>query len=675
MSNRPKAAMTKRTSSISTRRRAGFTLTELLVAIGVVSILTVAVGQLFRSISGVVGAGVATSQIDQLARSIERQMRDDFKALNRMAPEETFIAIRMREIGDRTRDMDADDPNEVPLYLKQEDRDFDQQNDLTPYEVVSPTLRSRAITRRVDDMVFLAPASTGTEYPSFQLDQVKNSANFDESDLKLTASSPFARIYIGHALRPAPDLDFEYDPDDPTVRQTPTRFLIPDGDFGSRRPDNNRFADISPANINNGRVAGLNEFAGEWMLARQAALLFGGTAAGVTPPSVSRGVSVAPIGNGREFAPFIRDAESFARMGSGTPSDNGAGVALNQVASDDEIANRLFDPEYPEPRMLGWGRTDIIAQDITDVKRWIEGQDPTPAGASTPILGDAGAYSTGYFNATSTAPATGNDHPDYQLWARVDQSVAESAANVLRENLRGLRSAVAGCFVRPQQTATPPAIERRPPDQTFQTGDALMDTHAVLAARCSNFEIAWSDGSTATRNIDLDGDAGNGPEVRQGDVIWFDISLTDPTDPTTRSTYRWWWDNHRRRVDFKSDPGTGPIDPSRDIDFPEVIPVEADQLLHIRERDNFTWNGDDGSLNNGVYNVDFTGGEPDEGLNQRTEYLAIWPFREPTGVGDYGAAWDKQILIRVRMTLHDEQLRLEGGKDFEFIFTIDPGSG
>ena len=105
----------------------GFTLVEMLVAIGIISFLVVGIGQIFRSVGGLVSVGTAVSEVEQMARAIERQMRDDFEALSGTLAEDTFIAIRMREIGDVNRNGTLDS-DETALYLSQEDREADSRD-------------------------------------------------------------------------------------------------------------------------------------------------------------------------------------------------------------------------------------------------------------------------------------------------------------------------------------------------------------------------------------------------------------------------------------------------------------------------------------------------------------------------------------------------------------------
>jgi hypothetical protein len=91
-----------------------------------------------------------------------------------------------------------------------------------------------------------------------------------------------------------------------------------------------------------------------------------------------------------------------------------------------------------------------------------------------------------------------------------------------------------------------------------------------------------------------------------------------------------------------------------------------------------TWND---SLNERAeYSAELTGGVlPDQG----DEYLAIFGFRDPNDAGNsldgpalvesgYAQPTLKPRFIRIRVTLHDRQFRIPGGRDYEFVFELDP---
>ncbi|MHC4415513.1 MAG: PulJ/GspJ family protein [Planctomycetota bacterium] len=83
--------MAKRRSDEATkRRRGGFTLAELMVAVAILIVVIVATSKLFGTASKVTGLGQAGADVLQEAAAVERQIRADFQ---RLAPE-GFFAVR-----------------------------------------------------------------------------------------------------------------------------------------------------------------------------------------------------------------------------------------------------------------------------------------------------------------------------------------------------------------------------------------------------------------------------------------------------------------------------------------------------------------------------------------------------------------------------------------------------
>jgi prepilin-type N-terminal cleavage/methylation domain-containing protein len=628
----------------------GFTLTELLVSIAAIALLTSGIGRIFSSVGRLVSVGSAVSEIDQVARALERQLRDDFEGFNRMQPDETFLVIRMREIGDLNRNGKLDSgAGEITLYLNQRDRDADRR-DLSNMLILDPydPDGGRAVTRRVDEIMFIADSGSDG-YSSYQLDP--DTALGDSLAMR-------ARISYGHGLRPIPDDDWPpADPTNPLAPSGPNRSFIADGDFGSSpnpsnpsviSPSINRFLDDG-ATI----VTGRNEFASTWILGREPMLLYGGDAAGYQTSGI--GAALPRIGLRREFAPYLRDLENEQRIDA----------MDNQLRTERDLFDDGFQLEdRSNYRRIRDGRVDICAQDHLDVRRWIEGADPLNVNAT------GRPFSAGrllnIISADAMDPETVND----PLWIRQG-----AGANREAVNRAAAQRAIAGMFNRLQMEPVPPIIVRAPKRNidSRQPEDALMDIHATLATSCSNFEIAWGDGSTATQDIEINGVV----VVKRGETLWYDIRPlnNDGLEPI-RSTYRNWSAlKDSGFIDLRSsDPdlwnaseiSTGGTADEGDTNF--LNSARLDDLNRLAT----TMVGSAGAVPTApigpVYSALLTGGAnlPDD------ETLVIFPFRKPAGAGWSEEAWDKKILVRVRVTLHDSLDRLPEGKKFEFIFSLDP---
>lgn len=654
---------------LTTRARArAFTLSELVVAVGAAAILTASVGLLFRSVGDLSSNGIAAIQLDAAARVLERQLRDDFAAMSSLDAGETFLAIRFREVGDINRDNNVDPiEGERGIYLTLDDREADLDDELDAYTLNGDGVKiGRGITTRLDEMVFLAEGS----YVSAQA--------FGGAK---AAQSTHARIYYGHGLKPLPDPQFDYDDDDidpnTGLPRRPVRQYVPDGDFGARPGDVFDFAPGTSVDQSGLIATGRNEYAADWSLARQAALLYGGNAPAAAPPIDEFSQTIGD----RAYAPYIRDIELVDRWGFWNTDYTalvGVAVPLYGVAPDDEAAN------IAEPRYLQGGRVDIIAQDINDVRRWLEGERPVATGQP---INYAGAYSAGFFvdNASTLGfitdpPAPAGFTINHPLWPRLVPTAAGQDVSAI--NLVGLQSAIAGVFTRPLLDNNVPQIVDRRYDPTVSGMEFrerpdfdLMDTHTLLATRCSRFEIAWTDGTTVVEantgndGLDVNGDAV--ADYRVGDLVWFDISpiLDDDGDVIRRNTLADWVNSAERDFVRFGDPRFNTDSPVaiRTLGtylFPEIIP---DSVISDTTLAGVT---PPARLLSFLYDHRLTGGAQLDSGGLGPEAYAIWGFREPLPDGSYGRPWAKPMFIRVRATLHDRELRNTQGRTYEFTFNI-----
>jgi hypothetical protein len=658
----------------------------MIVAIGVVGLLTIGVGQIFRSVSTLVSTGAGVAETDQLARTIDRQIRQDLEDLSRLPAGETFLVIRQTRLGDLDYDGNGDEDGEVGdvhddgdgLYLTQRDLEADTNADVVPYTRNDQGVElSRAVTVRLDEMMFLTRAPQGHE--SFQ------------HDIPRDVSSPFALIYYGHGLRPPLDPDYD-DPD----TEAPRRMNYADGWFGAGFGGDNPFHPTTTGNSATGR----NQFASDFILCRRPVLLMGYEAAGYacanpnTPESSS-------IGRDGEFAPSPIDVFSEERLspffGGTFESDD-----VPWTSSNDR-GYGAYGPEAPNPRLLRHGRTDVIA-----------------LGAASDL--GAAAHLRAWLQGTRSYFETGACVYAIQLarhlwqrspWAAESQKgPLDGSFNGLQndylENLRLQQTALAAMLNRPLVDPEPPLL-RLDPDlddapSAENAFDARMDLHAILAESCSSFEIAWSGGQRwqFEENIEFDRDRDpetgvNGREyvIRQGDLVWFDMDFT----------FHNFWREAKAAVNGLDDPEFFALYPRPSPDpeigentargqtmfdfMPGDDPVNTLPAAYNRTRNE--------ALHLGAYNqqsIDVaqhptystlaTGGR-DFDNDADYEYLAVWGFQEPAGteldgdfsravvgdVGTYGRAWTKPHLLRVRVTLHDSQDRLVDGKTYEFIYRLN----
>lgn len=720
--------------------RRAFTLAELVVVIGLVALLTVGIGRLFAGVSDAVTRGLAASELDATARAIEDALRADFDLVNEMQSEDLFLAIRAVELGHPDR----------PVYLSAEDAEADLRDGLAPYDP-----GSRALRTRLDEMAFLARAPGASAFRSQQ-----------DNGL-FTAAQPTAegaRIYYGHGLRPRFDPNWPPDPTDPDPPTTPLRQFVSDGYFASPPGADQR------AYLPDGVVSGRNQYAGDWILARQALVLYGARATGADRPDSAD----PPVGTDREYAPYVRDLENLSRFWENLLSDAPNGVDL--LAWPGPVNTKAGESgssvvARPDPRLISHGRVDLAAQTIEDVRRWLEGERPdwspmdgysaTPLGE---VLGSAFGVSTAPNVALRDMPRYGLNVTDLRgttqgsvqrfLWKRsadVETSTQFDAttSNIfdaagsgggplpdLAYNLIGVRSAIAGVFSRPLVEFEPSPLSRAedialttPEDRdryAAQT-DGEMDTHAVLATKCSRFEVAWSDGSYWVRDVDLDNDGLF--DVRAGDLVWFDPTRRRPNDEENdenaeRMTYQEIWERYGdrnqdgsidddssirwavvytdpdiNRLDQIDGPLGGeegePIELSPEVGFGDASFFNTDSTfdragsspvgrrLWVKTGGDFTEDLASATQSNApYYNPDLTGGVPSPAgwpdltptspTDDLREYLAVWPFRIPGSDGSWGGAYEKNVWVRVRFTLHDPQGRVTDGRTYEVVLHMHP---
>lgn len=144
--------------------RRAFTLTELMVAVGVLIIVIIATSKIFGTASQITGMGQATASMMQEAAAIEKQLRDDIAKLT----SEGFFAIRGVAV---QNDVKRLGPSGIPTA-----------------PLLDPNRSPKAIIR-ADQLVFFANGVESMQ--SFRLSAGSNHK----------AQSVASRIYYGHAFQ------------------------------------------------------------------------------------------------------------------------------------------------------------------------------------------------------------------------------------------------------------------------------------------------------------------------------------------------------------------------------------------------------------------------------------------------------------------------------------------
>jgi prepilin-type N-terminal cleavage/methylation domain-containing protein len=158
--------------------RRGFTLLEMLIAVGAVTLIALGLSRVFTATGETVRVGRRVSNLNEYASMLERQLRSDVASMSR----EGFLVIKHRV---------AVDSAGFPLLVQ-----------LAPDQPVAS-----ARNRRVDELTFFATGRFNTQREAVHPSRI--------------ASGTAARIYFGHGVRYPQSLN-----------STPSAFDVPQLDDG-----------------------------------------------------------------------------------------------------------------------------------------------------------------------------------------------------------------------------------------------------------------------------------------------------------------------------------------------------------------------------------------------------------------------------------------------------------
>ena len=143
-------------------RNAGFTLTELMIAVAVLVVVLLGTSKIFSTTSEVVSKGAGVSDLMQEASAVERQLRHDFKNLC----QDGVLVIRSYEV-----------PNDINASLG--------------YGLLNPTLSPYDYIR-CDQLLYFVDGAQGTHvYSGLQ-------SGGDAAEHQGLA--PVSRVYFGHGI-------------------------------------------------------------------------------------------------------------------------------------------------------------------------------------------------------------------------------------------------------------------------------------------------------------------------------------------------------------------------------------------------------------------------------------------------------------------------------------------
>lgn len=299
----------------------GFTLIEVMVAVGAVALVAVGLAAIFDAVGKTVSGGKRVSYFTQYASLLDTQIRNDMSRMTREGP----LLIRQQYV-DRSGDGRADPTN--------------PGNDVVPLYPDEP-LGDRRM-RRIDELVFFATGQYTTARAAL--------------DPKRVAKSNVARIYYGHGER------YTFDAFRKNVNQPQ---MLPDGVTSE-----SALGQLQPGGVPQylGKP-GLNEFARDWTLLHHQTLLT--QPGGELAPSdeVILGVDLGtPVGASR-----ARDRDYQIAW---QPAARGIFRSYTMAQVDITQWPLLYDTTtYSFQPTFNTGLVDIATTDLREMRSYVNGMD------------------------------------------------------------------------------------------------------------------------------------------------------------------------------------------------------------------------------------------------------------------------------------------------------------
>lgn len=458
-------------ASPSARRpsRPAFTLIEMLVAVGAVTLIALGVSQVFRATGSTIRAGRRLSNLNAQAALIQRQLQADIAAMTR----DGFLLIRNEEIGG-TPNPWPDNSLGIKLF-----------NDAH-----TPTKAPKAKPRRSDELLFFAHGDF-------------TSLRAPEHPSRIPRSTA-ARIYYGMGLH--------WDASDPTNYYAPVR--IGEHNSAPTTPATLPPSAFTPPALGQpfpSGQTGPNQYAADWILLRHAALL-------IRPDAEDR---MDPPPGPQRAPPFNMNPA----LGSLEWKDNRNQIALQPAASSPFYCRAWSDPD-PAPAdaglvrdtspfgdtdrpMIGSGVVDIIAMDLGDIRLAIMSAGGMPL--TGPVLSFGSSIPTMAYDQypdNGTVPTAWT-----HAWMR----------NALPCNADGHLTNL----TLPNQPPTGGRMrcEKQPPNYLvagpeYRKTDQLMLAASNFVPACTEFMVEWSFGKTYPVNPAI-------PTLNDGQIIWHGMQRFD----------------------------------------------------------------------------------------------------------------------------------------------------
>jgi type II secretory pathway pseudopilin PulG len=451
----------KSAQAAGTQRRftRAFTLIELIVAIGAISLIAVGIAAIFESIGRTVAGGRRVNQLNQYAALIERQMRSDFEAMTRDG-----VLVIKHDYADVNGDGFIREPDDLVLN--------------------SPTQRAdEGRLRRVDQLLFFARG----EFTSARAPIVPG----------FNASSNEARIVYGHGIR--------LDPIEDVVGRNMgggvARYDRPQVNDGGpiRSYDDDRALGYS----NTGYTTNPNRFAENWTLLREVTLLAQPNSSDLDFPGetadpnfwrdLGLDTRVPALDSDSQIGGQPAAVSAFAHLASTPPEFIGAPTI--------RMTKGAYQPRLP---VTSSGVVDVATTDLAEIRRIIMDAGEYPWNVYDDFTyfkpGDANNLLDDQYNASLNLTDPANNLLHMHAWMQDLFPVIHDPRSSLASapGIRTRYEEILPDYVGTLDFYSDRAPRRYPFIQNFRLTDQRMLGSAVFVPRCTEFIVEYSFGRTVT---------------------------------------------------------------------------------------------------------------------------------------------------------------------------------
>lgn len=412
--------------------RAGFTLMETLIVVGLVALLSLGIAGVFNTVGDTIARGKRVSELNRTAAQIERIMRRDFEQMTR---EGTLVI----------RNAYANFGAPVSLF------------DPARYE---GTPQARA--RRVDEIAFFAHSDTG------EFQTARRAMHPD-----LVASASDARVYYGHGIRQtrpfaasntAAVRNNSYyrpwlaDPNLITGGGAPARGLGVAGPAGSPNP---------------------NEYAADWGLLRHVLLM-------VTPEKTETAIPVEMVNTVGGNTGLLKDSKVQVAMQPAvqSPFRMLSREVPRRPADIWSVSSYRVDPAMGVPWLTS-GVVDITTSDLGHVQSVVNHFDVRPQ-----QFRPRNQEFKDYFD-----PRVLNDRYLMQLWIlETFPANPDRAANAYSSNHTRMRFEYEPPLLTITEGDLSANVQYRELERAYRQADQEMLPASLFVGGCTEFIVEWTYG-------------------------------------------------------------------------------------------------------------------------------------------------------------------------------------